>query len=145
MWVSDSDCGGARKGLLHQIFGEMAKRGGVECEAMRAGLDAMAAGDAAQAGEFAYNLSKDRESLRTRLHLMRLHARTRMVAEQDPALQASWSVCVTNLIEAEYMIFDRNLGAAYVLGLLFVDLADRDRTQSAPLMRQGRLLEDLVV
>ena len=112
---------------------------------LRAGLDAMAVGDAAQAGEFAYSLSKDRESLRTRLHLMRLHARTRMLTEQNPAVQASWSVCVTNLIEAEYLIFDRNLGAAYVLGLLFVDLADRDRAQSAPLMRQGRLLEELVV
>ena len=108
-------------------------------------LDAMLAGDAAAAGPLAYELSKERQELRARIRLMRVHARSRMLAAEDDADRTTWSVCVSNLLEAEYLIFERNMGAAYVLGLIFADLADREAAHSPPFLKPGRMIEEIVV
>ena len=57
------------------------------------------------------------------LQLARVFVRQQMLnSSGSPALQARWAVTLTNLIDAERLIFDRNLNAAYVLQAVLVQL-----------------------
>ena len=108
-------------------------------------LDDFARGDCAGASDFAYELSKDRERLRERLRLMRIHARRRMLEAEDDDSRLSWSFSLSNLLDAEYLIFERNIGAAYVLSFIFIDLSDSARSGQNPRITRLRMLEEIVV
>jgi DNA polymerase-3 subunit delta' len=81
-------------------------------------------GDLAAAQSAAQQLSRDRDSLRDKLKLMRIYARQRMQETQDRGRRSRWAVCVANLLESDRLIFERNINAQYLLSSLFLSLAN---------------------
>lgn len=73
--------------------------------------------------ELAQDLGKERDSLRSHLNLLRTLARKGMQEEHEPFAKSRWSVLLCELISAERYIFERNLGASYVLSHVFVQFA----------------------
>ena len=112
-------------------------------ESLQTSLKKIAAGDIALAGEMAYELNKDREALRLKLRMMSIYARSEMLKADANCL--SWSICLTNLLNAESLIFERNIGANYLLSLILIDLAKQKDSTSSFLSQKGRLLHEVVV
>lgn len=72
--------------------------------------------------EFIRDISKDRDSLRDHLDLIRIFARHMLHKAADEEKQRRWAFCLTNIITAERLIFERNLSAPSVLTAVLVDL-----------------------
>ena len=79
-------------------------------------------GDIGAAQDLAQALSRDREAIRTKLKLMRIYARQRMRETEDRRRRSRWAVCVSNMLEAERFICERNLNPQYVLTSLLLSL-----------------------
>ena len=106
-------------------------------------LRSIGSGDTPRGFALAAELSKDKEALRAKLTLLRIAARTVLLETSSEADSFRWSSCILNLLSAERLIFDRNIGANYVLSLLFARLADhRTCTRS---LRGDRLLDRVAV
>ena len=106
-------------------------------------LSAIFSGDIKVATQFAATLAKDKDSLRGKLRLLRIYARTRML-ESPPHVK--WATCLTNIITAERLIFDRNLAAGTVLLAVFLNLVSDDHLNSfTTLTNSVTLLKDMVV
>ncbi|MCB0310269.1 MAG: AAA family ATPase [Bdellovibrionales bacterium] len=105
-------------------------------------LDQIAAGDLSQALHFAKDLAREKNSLRERLGLMRIHARRRMNDASDWDEQYRWSIFITNLISTERLAFERNLGAVYCLNNCFLDLSSRSFTR---LTNDDRILDHITL
>ncbi|NLF24290.1 MAG: hypothetical protein GX589_01350 [Deltaproteobacteria bacterium] len=86
-------------------------------------LEGIFKGDIDTAQSAALQLSRDRDSLRDKLKLMRIYARQRMRETEDRSRRSRWAACVANLLESERFIFERNLNAQYLLSSLFLSLA----------------------
>jgi DNA polymerase III delta' subunit len=87
-------------------------------EALRGGIN----GDSGKLIEFIREISQDRESLRDHLDLIRIFARHMLHKAADCDKQRRWAFCLSNIIVAERLIFERNLAAAAVLTAVLVDL-----------------------
>jgi len=90
---------------------------------VRERLDGVMQGDLSGGFGWAVELGRKKDRLDRVLLLMRIHARTRMLSEADPARQARWANLVTNILTAERLIFERNLTPVGVLQLLMLHLA----------------------
>jgi DNA polymerase III gamma/tau subunit len=97
---------------------------------LESALEAIHKGDLKAAQDLAWQLSRDRESLRQKLKLMRIYARNRMRETQHPGRRAKWALCLANLIDAERYIFDRNINSQYVLSYVFLNLTAEERLKS---------------
>ena len=87
-------------------------------EALRGAVN----GDSVRLIEFIRDISKDRESLRDHLDLIRIFARHMLHKAADTEKQRRWAFCLSNIITAERLIFERNLAAGAVLTAILVDL-----------------------
>lgn len=61
-------------------------------------------------------LTKDKDSLGRRIHFLRIEARQQMLAATDDKIRLRWALLLTNLLDADYYLFSRNISAQ---GLLF--------------------------
>jgi len=103
-------------------------------------------GDLAAAVNLAAEFGKDRESLRTNLQLMRIAARERMHQSEEPITQTKWAVFLTNLISAERLIFERNLGPTNVLNVALINLVAKDNAKTfTGFTSSASLLEKITV
>lgn len=85
-------------------------------------LEGIFSGDAVKAIEFARELAKDKEKLPALLRLLRIYARERMLESSSNYESCIWSICLSNLLFAERLIFERNISAIYVLQTVFLNL-----------------------
>ncbi len=110
---------------------------------LKVSMSAIHSGDAQRAASFSAELAKDKENLAEKLKLLRIYARHRMYeTPQDPL----WALCLSNLISAERLIFDRNLNAQYVLSVTFLNLIAKGTLNSfTTLTNSATLLERIVV
>lgn len=95
----------------------------------------IAEGDALRGIALARDLTKDRDTLRAKIRIMQTIARRQMrrftQGNEDNLLGLSkkWSLFLANTLSSEQLIFERNLGAPYVLTAILSSLAD----SSAPI------------
>jgi hypothetical protein len=61
-------------------------------------------------------LTKDKESLGRRIHFLRIEARQQMLGATEDKTRLRWALLLTNLLDADYYLFSRNISAQ---GLLF--------------------------
>jgi DNA polymerase-3 subunit delta' len=88
-----------------------------------ADLREIASGSFIAATNLSQDLAKNKEGLRENLALLRIAAR-RMMRESDDLEQSfRWSSMLLDLLSAERLILERNLGAAYVMNLILSRLA----------------------
>lgn len=87
-------------------------------EALRGAIN----GESTRLIEFIRTISQDRESLRDHLDLIRIFARHMLHKASDTQKQRRWAFCLSNIITAERLIFDRNLAAGTVLTAILIDL-----------------------
>ncbi len=106
---------------------------------LKENLSKIIAGDVALAGSYAYELSKDRDNLRQDLRMAALYIRSLM--QQDSSL--TLSIALSNLLQAESLIFERNILPSYVLSFIFLDLANQQLAASKQM--KGRLLSEVVL
>ncbi len=90
------------------------------------------------------DLSKDRESLRRRLGLLRIFARQKMLRSQSGKDQLPWAKLLANLLIAERLIFERNISAGYVLTASVLDFYDDSRAFTLP-SSSAKLIDTFVV
>jgi DNA polymerase-3 subunit delta' len=74
--------------------------------------------------------SRDKDALRVRLQLIRLLARKLMIESVDFQEKSRWSQLLSSAVQAEPLIFDRNINAGYLLELMFLQLGDSDGVPS---------------
>ena len=79
-------------------------------------------GQSAQLIEFIKEISQDRESLRDHLDLIRIFSRHMLHKASDLVKQRRWAFCLSNIITAERLIFERNLSSGAVLTAILIDL-----------------------
>lgn len=91
-------------------------------QALRADLQDIASGNFVRASQLAAEISKQKERLRDALQLLRIAARQELLAADTHADSFRWSTCVLDLLAAERLILERNLGAHYVLNLVLSKL-----------------------
>ncbi|MCB0318189.1 MAG: AAA family ATPase [Bdellovibrionales bacterium] len=84
----------------------------------------IAQGDTFEAHTFAETLSKDKESLKEKLHLIRMLARQEMHESRQKIEKRRWAYFLNNTIEIEYLIFQRNFNATYILASVFSALSN---------------------
>ncbi len=99
-----------------------------EWQRLCSAIDEIIGGSRAQAALLASELSKSKDSLPTALKLIRIHARQRLLqyAHEGASrreVSSRLSVFVTNLMSAEYFLFERNLAPVSVLSVIFDALA----------------------
>ena len=83
----------------------------------------IAAGSFIAASNLSQELAKNKEELRENLALLRIAAR-KMMRESDSAeLSFRWASLLLDLLSAERLILERNLGAVYVMNLILSRLA----------------------
>ena len=107
------------------------------------GLDAIFGGSVQATLSLAKDLSKDKAELGSLIHLVMIHARRRMYGSNDSAARARWALCLTNVIEAERLIFDRNISSNAVLANVLVDLLPQSDHELA--RAEDYLINKLVV
>lgn len=86
-------------------------------------LPGAAKGELTRAFSYVKEIARDRKLLRTRIQLMRIIARSYMRAESEHCEKFRWSHCVQNLLNAENLIFNRNMNAGYLLEQVLLDLS----------------------
>ena len=115
-------------------------------QALKKRLATVFYGNVAEAVVLASELAKDKEGLRGDLQLMRIRAREQMLCPGEAAAQSRWAVFLTNLIEAERLIFERNLAPLAVLSVCLLSLCgSRQLAQLHQFPRTGKLLSDMCV
>ncbi len=93
-----------------------------------------------------HEISRDKLSLRTKLAVLRIIVRQRMHLATDSSQQGRAALLLYNLIEAERLIFERNLSPANVLNLLLLDFGrGPDLEFESALGRGASLAEKLVL
>jgi DNA polymerase III delta' subunit len=107
------------------------------------------AGDVKEALDLSAELGKDRERLRAVLQLFRVLARRNMRAamreRSSEEAQRKWAAFLANSITAERLIFERNLGGAYVLSHILLALVnDRELNSFTALTNSASFLETVV-
>lgn len=106
-------------------------------------LSRISAGDSLLAHQMAAELAKDKDNLKVVLQLMRIYSRRAMRSSKELSSQRHWALFLSNVLTAERLIFDRYLGAGYVLGFILGELA-APRSDSMFAYPRG-LLESRVV
>ena len=81
-------------------------------------------GNTFEAHNFADKLGKDKDSLKEKIHLMRLYARREMLETRNQNTKRSWALFLNDCIESEYLVFQRNFNATYVLTSIFSNLSN---------------------
>ena len=114
-----------------------------EVQNMVKALDSMCTGDLPAAIKFASGLAKERESLPSKLHIVRSLARTQLHECADPSLRQRYAYLLSNVLEAERAIFERNLSAQLVLSHVFLAFSNPQRL-SAP-GADASLLQSLIL
>ncbi|MEZ4753874.1 MAG: AAA family ATPase [Bdellovibrionota bacterium] len=95
-----------------------------EWSSIRDDLDNIFSGDNYQAHKLAERLSKDKEVLKEKLQLIRLHARDSMLNSHDPVSKNRWALLLNDIIDSQYLIFQRNFNPTYVLTSILSSLSD---------------------
>ena len=108
-----------------------------------ADLREIAAGNFVRASQLAAELAKQKDTLRETLQLLRIAARQELHAAHSDDDSFRWSGCVLDLLAAERLIFERNLGAQYVLNVLLSKLSDHRAFTRA--LGDATLLEHVTV
>lgn len=109
-------------------------------------LNDIARGEARRINELAQELSKQRDTLRLRLHFIRIHSRQMMWKSRAIEDQVKWSIVLSNMITAEYLIFERNLNASSVIVNALIPLLPEEFLPSFTLLPGGgNLLEEHIV
>jgi|GEM_PF-967044 len=85
-------------------------------------LDRCMAGDLAAGTSFGASVAKSKETLPLVISLMRSHCQARMHESPDVLEKRRWAIAVTNLIDSEYYLFERNLSAGYLLNFIFATI-----------------------
>jgi DNA polymerase III gamma/tau subunit len=89
-------------------------------------LEAVYDGSSVMACNLAQRLSREKELLRERLNLVRLHAVAHLKrAHCDVKERRVWATCLANVIDAESLIFDRFVTPEQVLVPVFMNLANK--------------------
>lgn len=112
----------------------------------KAALERASAGDALAALELAKEISQAKESLQAKLRTISAHMRRLMRGAKDETARLKYSLSLSNLLEADRLILDRNLSGAPVI---FLALAPLYRSRPADLFlnlpHDKVLLEEIVV
>lgn len=74
--------------------------------------------------------SKDKDMLKVLLHFMRIMARERMRKVSDLEELSRWAIFLTNVLNAERLIFDRNISSLLVLQHMLRDLLPSNMVNS---------------
>ena len=114
-------------------------------ENVKRNLDALESGTYSVALQFLRESAKDKSTLRGKLHQLRLYSRNKMVQATSAVSQKRWSTLLSNFITADYLIFERNLGAAYVLNAAVLDLLESNQPNSFTLHSNSVSLIDKMV
>ncbi|MBX7136498.1 MAG: hypothetical protein K1X83_00840 [Oligoflexia bacterium] len=107
-------------------------------------LDQLELGAVHEYFNFVREISKDRDRLRAKLGQIRIYSRQRMLLSDTPRAQKLWSVFLTNIIESERLIFERNLAAATVLCAAALDFIGSSGSFTGP-VNGANLISKIVV
>ena len=107
-------------------------------------LEKISKGDIAFLSSFVSELTSAKDELREKLKMISLYARSKLLNSSSSRERYTWSIFLTNILEAEPYIFERNLSANYLLSLVFQDLASQNATNQ-PQETRGRLLHEIVI
>ena len=107
-------------------------------------VSALEASDISAISKHLADLSKDRDSLRRRLGLLRIYARQKMFCAQNAEDQLAWAKLLSNLLIAERLIFERNISASYVLTASVLDFYAGSHSFTLP-SSGAKLIDNLVV
>jgi len=109
-------------------------------------LEGVYSGDLEAGFSLARELGKDRDTLRSRLNLIRIFARKKMFESSSRDEQSRWSVFLYNVLTAERLVLERNISAGYALNAAMLDLVSGAPLNSfTRLTNSGSLLEKIVV
>jgi len=108
-------------------------------------LDRMQDRDAIGTLKFMRDISKDKETLRKRLNQIRIYARSKMLSASSQRDKLDWSVFISNMISAERVIFERNIGANYALTASALNWLDQPSDSFTPQSESVRLIDKIVV
>lgn len=109
-------------------------------------LTQIISGDYATALELAKELGQSKDTLRPRLGLIRAFIRQEMRHNSVSKNGLKYSLTLSNLIEADRLIFERNIGAGYVLLSAFFPLLSRPAEDLfIALPRDNLLLEEMTI
>lgn len=109
-------------------------------------LDQVAYGNISEAVALASDLSKDKEKLRGQIQLLRIRAREKMLEQCDQEALCRWAVFLANIVEAERLIFERNLAPLTVLAVALLGVCNnRELPQLHQFARSVSLLSDISV
>ena len=91
-------------------------------------------------------LKPKKESMPAVLAVVRVLARSNMIEEEDSEMKLAWSVLLTNAIDAEAMIMQRNLSLELVLSNLAVSFLSPSKTLSfTSIGNDARVLSNIAV
>lgn len=94
----------------------------------------------------AAELSKEKEKLSDLLRLLRIFFRSQMLLAPPGPQQYRWAIGLTNLLSAERLILDRNLGASYVFNVLLTELLPgQGRSPKDSPFDEPQLIEEYVL
>lgn len=115
-------------------------------EEVKGVFDKVFAGDLSAGFQYAASIGKNKDILPQLFQLARMNARRNMRDAQDSLAALKWSFALSNLISAEYLVFNRNLNASYVLNAIFSDLfSDHVLDADYHLRHNEHLIEKVVV
>ncbi len=115
-------------------------------EEVKSVFDKVYRGDLSAGFQYSSSTAKNREILPQFFQLARMNARRNMQEAREPHAALKWSYALSNLISAEYLVFNRNLNASYVLNAIFSDLfSDRILDADCHLRHNEHLIEKIVV
>lgn len=114
-------------------------------ESVKKKLDLICSEQPELAANFAQELGKNKEQLRTILQLLRIRGRTKMVETSSARLRGAWANFLTNLMTGERLIFERNLNAGYILHFIFATIASAHNPDEYPDAYLNEQLLDQIV
>jgi len=104
-------------------------------------LDEISDGNSFLSMQLARELAVDKDNLQQNIKYLRIYARNMMLEATLYEMRLRWSCFLTNVISSERLIFERNLGASYVLEIVLLGLSRKLRSNNC----ESMLLEKMVV
>jgi len=110
-------------------------------QSIKSQLDEIAEGDSFLAMQLAREMAGDKDALPQNLKYLIIYSRNMMQEATVYEMRLRWSCFLTNIISSERLIFERNLGAAYVLEIVLLGLSRKIRSGNC----ESLLLDRMVV
>ena len=108
-------------------------------------LSALAKGNTLGLTPLIDSVAKDKEAVRPKLALMRLIAREQMKTEPDLLLKRRWALLLEKLLQADPLIFNRNINAGYLLTSILLSFAGIGEDLTFPVDAELSELTSLIV